>query len=80
MSVATAERFLRTQPRPRLSGVSTTTPGVLRKSQIPVRTFAQWEDDRPGFVEMDLVAHCGTYADGDFLYTLMELTRIWGVR
>ncbi|HEY3993156.1 MAG TPA: hypothetical protein VGM01_09795 [Ktedonobacteraceae bacterium] len=72
MSVATAERFLRTQPRPHLHGLSTTSPGVLRKSQIPVRTFAQWEDERPGFVEMDLVAHCGTHADGGFLYTLMH--------
>jgi site-specific recombinase XerD len=70
ISVATAERFLRTQPRPRLSGFSLTTPGVLRKSQIPVRTFAEWEDERPGFVEMDLVAHCGTHADGGFLHTL----------
>lgn len=41
MSVATVERFLRPQPRPRLSGFSLTTPGVLRKSQIPVRTFAE---------------------------------------
>lgn len=70
MSVATAERFLQTQPKPRVSGFSLTTPGVLRKSQIPVRIFSEWEDNRPGFVEMDLVAHCGTHADGGFLYTL----------
>jgi len=29
-----------------------------------------WEEDRPGFVEMDLVAHCGDHLDGGFLYTL----------
>lgn len=70
MSVATAERFLRTQSKPRVSGFSPTTPGELHKSQIPVRTFAPWEDARPGFVEMDLVAHCGTHIDGGFLFTL----------
>ncbi len=70
MSVPTAERFLRTQRPSRPHGLSTTTPGPLHKSQISVRTFAQWENDRPGFVEMDLVAHCGTHIDGSFLYTL----------
>ena len=75
MSVSTAERFLRTQRKPRLHGLSTTTPGPLCKAQIPVRTFSQWEEDRPGFVEMDLVAHCGEHLGGSFLYT-MTLTDI----
>jgi site-specific recombinase XerD len=70
MSVSTAERFLRTQRKPRLHGLSTTTPGPWCKSQIPVRTFSEWEEDRPGFVEMDLVAHCGEHLEGRFLYTL----------
>lgn len=70
MSGSTAERFLRTQRKPRMHGLSTTTPGPWRKSQIPVRIFSQWEEDRPGFVEMDLVAHCGEHLEGSFLYTL----------
>lgn len=70
MSVSTAERFLRTQPKPRVHGLSTTTPGPWCKSQIPVCTFSEWEEDRPGFVEMDLVAHCGEHLEGRFLYTL----------
>ena len=70
MSVSIAERFLRTQRKPCLHGLSTTTPGLLSKSQIPVRLFSSWEDDLPGFVEMDLVAHCGEHLDGSFLYTL----------
>ena len=53
MSVSTAERFLRTQRKPRLHGLSTTAPGPLCKAQIPVRTFSPWEEDRPGFVEME---------------------------
>jgi len=69
-SVSTAERSLRTQRKPRLHGLSTTTPGPWRKDQIPVRIFSPWEETRPGFVEMDLVAHCGDHLDGPFLSTL----------
>ena len=36
-----------------------TKPGTLLKSQIRVRTWAEWNEDRPGFTEMDLVAHDG---------------------
>jgi hypothetical protein len=48
---------------------STTRPGRLLKSMIPIRTFSG--DIRvPGYLEIDLVAHCGTSLQGDFLYTL----------
>ena len=79
MSLSTAECFLRTQRKPRLPGLSTTTPGPWYKAQIPVRVFSQWEEDRPGFVEIDLVAHCGEHLDGRFLYTLTltDLATSW---
>jgi len=51
-------------------GVSTTRAGTLLKQQIPIRTFQQWNETRPGFLEADLVAHCGSQAEGSFLYTL----------
>ncbi|HEU5377011.1 MAG TPA: tyrosine-type recombinase/integrase [Ktedonobacteraceae bacterium] len=70
MSLSTAERYLRTQRKPRLHGLSTTTPGPRGKAQIPVRIFSPWEEKCPGFVEMDLVAHCGDHLDGRFLHTL----------
>jgi site-specific recombinase XerD len=70
MSLSTAERFLRTQRKPCLHGLSTTTPGSWGKAQIPMHMFSQWDENRPGFVEMDLVAHCGDHLDGSFLYTL----------
>jgi len=35
-----------------------------------VRTFADWDEARPGFVEMDLVAHCGDSTHGEYLHTL----------
>jgi hypothetical protein len=53
ISLSTAERFLRTQRKTGLHGLSTTTPCTRCKSHIPVRTFSQWEEDHPGFVEME---------------------------
>jgi site-specific recombinase XerD len=70
MSSATAERLLRTQRKPRPHGISTTKAGTLLKHHIPIRTFAGWENTRPGFLEADLVAHCGGHAEGSYLYTL----------
>ena len=70
MSAATADRLLRTQRGRGPHGVSTTHAGTLLKQQIPIRTFAQWHETRPGFLEADLVAHCGSQIEGSFLYTL----------
>ena len=61
MSAATVDRALkplREQARAR-RGISTTKAGTLLKRQIAIRTFADWTEARPGFLEMDLVAHCG---------------------
>jgi hypothetical protein len=51
-------------------GRSTTKPGTLLKHQIPIRTFADWTEDRPGFLEIDLVAHCGDSVRGEYINTL----------
>jgi hypothetical protein len=72
MSASTADRLLRPyrqKDRPR--GIGTTRRGALLKRQIPVRTFADWTESRAGFLEADLVAHCGTSPAGSFLYTLV---------
>jgi hypothetical protein len=79
MSRATIDRCLqsvRQQPR---RGLSTTKPGTLLKQVIPVRTFADWQDTRPGFVEIDLVAHCGDSVHGEYLNTLnvVDLATGW---
>lgn len=47
-----------------------TKPGTLLKSQIPIRTFSDWDDAQPGFFEMDLVGHEGGNAAGDYCFTL----------
>ena len=40
------------------------------KGQITVRTFADWGDPQPGFMEIDLVAHGGGATVGNFVHTL----------
>jgi len=71
VSAATIDRRLaesRRQHKPR--GLVTTKPGSVLKSQIPLRTYTPWDEEAPGFVEIDLVAHGGTAAAGAFAYTL----------
>ena len=71
ISAATIDRML-TDDRAalRVKGRTTTKPGTLLRSKIPVRTFAEWEENEPGFFELDLVGHCGGSGKGEFLYTL----------
>ena len=71
MSAATIDRLLSSAKREyMLKGKSTTKPGTLLKHQIPIRTFADWNEAAPGFLEIDLVAHCGTSLRGEYLNTL----------
>ncbi len=53
-----------------LRGRSHTKPGSLLKDAIAIRTWAQWDDAVPGFVEIDLVGHEGGNAMGEHAYTL----------
>jgi hypothetical protein len=71
MSVSTAERLLRGEREHiKRHGLGTTKPGTL-KNTIPIRTFADWGEKKPGFVEVDLVAHCGDTTAGEYLHTLV---------
>ncbi len=88
MSPATIDRLLR--PSRRLGGrrgLTTTRPVSLLKRSIPIRTFADWQENKPGFLEIDLVAHCGESAEGFHLNTLCavdvasgwsECVPVWG--
>jgi hypothetical protein len=71
LSPATIDRLL--EPARRIGGrkpISTTRPGSILKSAIPIRTFADWQENQPGFLEIDTVAHCGESAEGFYLNTL----------
>ncbi len=70
MSAATADRLLRTSRAQGCHGLSATRAGTLLKQQIPIRTFHQWNQTQPGFLEVDVVAHCETNVEGDYVSTL----------
>jgi hypothetical protein len=71
MSPATIDRRLHgTKVLAAFRGRSHTKPGALLKSQIPVRTWSEWDEQRPGFVEIDLVGHEGGNSFGEFCFTL----------
>lgn len=71
VSAATIDRLLKPEKKKHtLKGRSHTKPGTLLKHQIPIRTFAQWDEKKPGFVEIDLVGHEGGNPSGEFAYTL----------
>ena len=70
ISSASIDRCLRPIRLKSSHGLSTTKPGSLLKNLIPVRTFTTWDEQRPGFMEIDLVAHCGDSTAGQFLNTL----------
>jgi hypothetical protein len=70
ISSASIDRCLRAVRIRSSHGLSTTKPGSLLKNLIPIRTFTEWDEERPGFMEIDLVAHCGNTTEGQFLCTL----------
>ena len=70
ISSASIDRCLRPVRIKSPHGLGTTKPGSLLKNLIPVRTFTEWDEERPGFMEIDLVAHCGNTTEGQYLNTL----------
>ena len=76
ISASSIDRLLKAERRKQqLRSRAHTKPGTLLKHQIPIRTFAEWNEARPGFAEIDLVAHDGGLALGDFCQTL-DLTDV----
>jgi uncharacterized UPF0146 family protein len=71
ISAATMDRLLsKDRKRLKLKNRSRTKPGTLLKHQIPIRTFSEWDDGRPGFIEMDLVGHDGGDASSEYIQSL----------
>jgi hypothetical protein len=59
-------------------GRCTTKPGLLLKHHIPIKTN-QWDEFKPGFLESDTVAHCGTSVEGIYAVTTntMDIATNW---
>jgi hypothetical protein len=81
VSASTIDRLLKPErDRHRLGkGRSGTKPGSLLKKAIPIRTFADWDEAKPGFVEADLVGHDGGNSSGDFAQSLnfIDIATSW---
>ena len=71
--LASARAVTAGQRRRRRSG------GDRVRGRVPVRTFGDWQDPAPGFVEADLVAHCGSSMAGSFVWTpvLTDIASGW---
>lgn len=41
------------------------------RRDVPVRTFSDWNDPPPGYLEVDFVAHSGPTSAGSFVQTLV---------
>lgn len=72
MSAATMDRYLKPvrDARYPASCLSSTKPGAMLRSEIPVRWSGTPMEQAPGFFEVDTVAHCGHSLKGEFLYSI----------
>jgi hypothetical protein len=71
ISAASIDRLLaKERGRHQIKGRGNTKPGTLLKHQIPIRTFSDWNEQKPGFVEIDLVGHDGGDSHGEYAQTL----------
>ena len=75
MSEATIDRLLQPERARFPKRMCGTKPGSLLKKHIPIKTN-QWNEQQPGFVEADTVAHCGESLMGDFAWSI-TLTDIY---
>jgi hypothetical protein len=71
VSAATIDRLLSEARRKGRSGRRRSTLSSAVRRAVPVRTFTDWHDPPPGFMEADLVAHSGACASGSFVQTLV---------
>ncbi|NOX36712.1 MAG: transposase family protein [Calditrichaeota bacterium] len=82
ISPATIDRLM-SPMRKRASkiGLPTTKPGSILKKHIPINAN-QWDETRPGFLEADTLAHCGSSVAGSFIYTLncVDIATGWHIQ
>lgn len=89
VSPSTIDRLLHKQRLPRLRQPRCQSPVTTTlKSQIPIRTWSEWQEAEPGSLQSDLVLHCGESTEGFFPTTLCtvdvalgwtELRPVWGM-
>ncbi len=88
ISAPTIDRLLHPYRRGHPRGLAITGPGQpALAAQVPIRTFGDWQDVRPGSCQVDLVGHCGETVAGFFVTSLLavdvatgwtECQAVWG--
>lgn len=68
---APATRTMRWTSSCRSAVPPTAAPLVTARSADSTRTFGDWNDPPPGYVEVDFVAHSGTSSSGSFVQTMV---------
>ena len=78
ISSASVDRLLAGCKTDAQRGLSGTRPGSLLRQQIPIQGEV-WNEQKPGFLEADSVAHCGGSLAGSFVWSLTytDLASTW---
>ena len=79
MSASTIDRILKYyRVTLDIKNRSSTKPGTLLRNSIPI-SGSQWNIDKPGYLEVDSVIHCGTSMAGDYVCTInsVDLATGW---
>ena len=78
VSAATLDRLLAGAKSQAVRGLCGTKPGTLLRRHIPIQGEV-WDERRPGFMEADSVAHCGSSLAGNFTWSLVytDLGSTW---
>lgn len=72
MSAATIDRVLAAARRGARSGVrQRRAKNPIIKRQVPVRTFADWNEEPPGYFEADFVVHAGGSLPGSPIHSFV---------
>src|SRR6476646_9210210 len=71
MSAATMDRLLTTVRDTAKQGRRRTMINTPLRKSIAVRTFGDWHNPSPGFLEMDMVVHCGKSTIGSYVHSLV---------
>jgi hypothetical protein len=74
ISAATIDRLLRDVREQAFAGQRRRAGGIgnaIRRA-VPIRTFSDWNNPLPGYLEVDFLEHCGgTKIDGDFVHSFV---------
>jgi hypothetical protein len=70
VSTSTMKRIFKRMREQGGQGLSTTRPGSILRTEIPIRVESFSYEAMPGFLALDTVAHCGSSTEGQFIYSL----------